>query len=85
MEIVIRDAGVGIPPEKLEVVFEPYVQLDATRDARANGWGLGLAISRDMARAMGGDLSATSTPGAGAAFALRLPRSTRIAPTVARA
>jgi PAS domain S-box-containing protein len=79
VEIVIRDTGVGIPAEKLEAVFEPYVQLDATRDARMTGWGLGLAISRDMARAMGGELSATSTPGEGAAFALRLPRSTRIA------
>jgi PAS domain S-box-containing protein len=79
VEIVIRDTGVGIPAEKLEAVFEPYVQLDATRDARMTGWGLGLAISRDMARAMGGDLSATSTPGEGAAFALRLPRSTRLA------
>ena len=85
VEILIRDTGVGIPPEKLEAVFEPYVQLDDTREARTSGWGLGLAISRDMARAMGGELSATSTPGAGAAFALRLPGSTRIASPGARA
>jgi PAS domain S-box-containing protein len=79
VEIAIRDNGVGIPTEKLETVFEPYVQLDAPREARGQGWGLGLAISRDMARAMGGDLSASSAPGGGAAFVLRLPRSTRLA------
>jgi signal transduction histidine kinase len=79
VEIVIRDNGIGIPAEKLESVFEPYVQLDESRSARMSGWGLGLAISRDMARAMGGDLTATSASGEGAAFVLRLPRSTRIA------
>jgi PAS domain S-box-containing protein len=85
VEIVIRDTGVGIPAEKLELVFEPYVQLESARDARMTGWGLGLTISRDMARAMGGDLCATSAPGEGAAFALRLPRSTRIASNSSRA
>jgi PAS domain S-box-containing protein len=84
VEMVIRDNGVGIPVEKLEAVFEPYVQLEGGGDVHTRGWGLGLAISRDMARAMGGDLSATSAPGEGAAFALRLPRSTRLASTSTR-
>lgn len=84
VQLVIRDTGAGIPVDKLETIFEPYVQLDAPHDARANGWGLGLAISRDMARAMSGDLSATSTPGQGAIFGLRLPRSTRLASSGSR-
>ena len=79
VELSIRDTGAGIPAEKLEAVFEPYMRLDRDQDAHVSGWGLGLAISRDMARAMGGELSATSAPGEGATFALRLPRSTRIA------
>jgi len=76
--IRIRDNGIGIPPEKLEVIFEPYVQLNAPRSS-SSGWGLGLAISRELARAMGGDLTASSSPGDGTAFTLTLPRSTRIA------
>jgi PAS domain S-box-containing protein len=85
VEIIIRDSGVGIPAEKLEMVFEPFVQLEAVREVHERGWGLGLAISRDMARAMGGSLTAASVPGKGAAFTLRLPQSTRIASTDDRA
>ena len=65
-------------PEKLELVFEPYVQLNAPRSS-GSGWGLGLAISRELARAMGGDLTASSAPEEGTAFTLTLPRSIRIA------
>ena len=76
--IQIRDNGIGIPLEKLEVIFEPYIQLNAPRSS-GSGWGLGLAISRELARAMGGDLTASSSPEHGTAFTLTLPRSTRIA------
>lgn len=71
----ITDTGVGIPPEMLEKVFEPFIQVDASRSRAAEGTGLGLAISRDLARGMGGDLHAESTPGAGSAFQLDLPRT----------
>jgi PAS domain S-box-containing protein len=72
--IGVMDTGVGIVPEKLASVFEPFVQVDQ-RLTRANeGVGLGLAISRDLARGMGGDLTASSTPGAGSTFTLVLPR-----------
>jgi PAS domain S-box-containing protein len=78
VRIAIRDDGIGIPPEKLETVFEPYVQL-TTGTSREMGSGLGLAISRDLARAMDGDLLASSGQ-EGTVFTLKLPRSTRIAP-----
>ena len=84
VRVVISDNGIGIPPEKLEAVFEPHVQLVSTNARHESGWGLGLAISRKLARAMGGDLTASSQR-EGATFTLRLPRSTRIAPDLIRA
>ena len=76
VRIAIRDNGIGIPAEKLDVVFEPYVQLGSSAVNQEIGSGLGLAISRDLARAMGGDLTATSAPDQGTVFTVRLPRST---------
>jgi signal transduction histidine kinase len=70
----VRDTGVGIPPEKLQAVFEPFVQVDSRLARSHEGVGLGLAISRDLARAMGGDLTVESTLGAGSAFTLKLKR-----------
>jgi PAS domain S-box-containing protein len=67
----VQDSGIGIPPEQLQRVFEPFVQLETT--SRDRGVGLGLAISRELARAMGGELTAESAPGQGAAFILELP------------
>ncbi|MFL5583165.1 MAG: ATP-binding protein [Gemmatimonadaceae bacterium] len=74
MVVSVQDTGVGIPPEKLEAIFEPFVQLDRGQTPGSAGTGLGLAISRDLARAMGGELVARSTPGAGSTFVLTLPR-----------
>jgi signal transduction histidine kinase len=56
----------------LEKVFEPFIQVDASRSRATEGTGLGLAISRDLARGMGGDLSATSVLGEGSSFQLAL-------------
>ncbi len=72
-EIRVEDTGPGIPPEKLERIFEPFVQLDRDLTSRQEGAGLGLAISRELARAMGGELTAESVPGGGARFRLRVP------------
>ena len=73
VRVFVRDSGVGIPKEKLQVVFEPFVQLDRSLTNVAEGSGLGLAISRDLARGMGGDLVAESTVGVGSTFILSLP------------
>jgi signal transduction histidine kinase len=69
----VTDTGVGIAPEQLESVFDPFVQVGRRLTTPGEGVGLGLAISRDLARGMGGDLSAESAPGAGSAFTLTLP------------
>lgn len=70
----VTDTGIGIPPDKLEAVFEPFVQVDREYAGQRQGTGLGLAISRELARAMGGDLGATSEPGKGSRFTLTLKR-----------
>jgi signal transduction histidine kinase len=72
VRISISDTGPGIPADKLERIFEPFVQLDSGRTRLHGGAGLGLAISRDLARAMGGDLTVHSTLGKGATFVLSL-------------
>ena len=74
VEIRVGDTGIGIPKDKLELIFQPFVQLDSTLTRKADGTGLGLAISRSFAREMGGDLTATSVVGEGSVFSLRLPR-----------
>jgi signal transduction histidine kinase len=69
----IADNGPGIPAATLEAIFEPFVQLSSGLANREGGVGLGLAISRDLARAMHGDLVAKSTVGLGSSFILTLP------------
>ena len=73
VHICVRDTGRGIVPEQLSHVFEPFVQVDSQLTRTQEGVGLGLAISRDLARGMGGDLTARSTPGVGSEFTLALP------------
>jgi len=74
VSVHVRDTGIGIAPEKLELIFEPFVQVQPSLTRTTHGSGLGLAISRDLARAMGGDLTVMSEPGGGSTFTLRLPR-----------
>ena len=71
----VTDTGQGIPPDMVEKVFEPFVQVDSSRSRAVEGTGLGLAISRDLARGMGGDLRAESVLGEGSMFQLELPRA----------
>ncbi|HEX6053492.1 MAG TPA: ATP-binding protein [Gemmatimonadaceae bacterium] len=71
--IEVADSGIGIPPEKLASVFEPFVQLDSGLTRQVGGTGLGLTISRELARAMGGDLTGESDGKQGARFCLTLP------------
>jgi signal transduction histidine kinase len=71
----VSDTGIGIPSDKFEAIFEPFVQLKDGLTDRGQGVGLGLAISRHLARAMNGDLTVESTLGKGARFTLSLPRA----------
>jgi signal transduction histidine kinase len=73
-QIAVVDTGSGIPQEKLESIFEPFVQLGRSLSSSHEGTGLGLAISRDLARAMSGDLVVTSNVGTGSTFTLSLPQ-----------
>jgi PAS domain S-box-containing protein len=72
--IEVIDTGAGIPTDKLEAIFEPFVQLGRSLSSAHEGTGLGLAISRELARAMDGELTASSKVGSGSTFTLTLPR-----------
>ena len=74
VELRVRDNGMGIPPEEQERIFDPFQQVGRRLSQPQEGVGLGLAISRDLARGMAGDLTVQSTPGEGSVFTLRLPR-----------
>ena len=77
----VRDTGVGIPPDQLDRIFDAFVQLDAPPQPSSQpGVGLGLAISRELARAMGGEITADSTPGQGSVFTVDLPAATLASP-----
>ncbi|MDB4884212.1 MAG: sensor protein [Gemmatimonadetes bacterium] len=71
--IDVRDDGRGIPGGMLSTIFEPFTQVGRALNQPAVGIGLGLAISRDLARAMGGDIDVVSAEGQGSTFTLRLP------------
>jgi PAS domain S-box-containing protein len=76
--VTVSDTGPGLPEGSEEAVFEEFTQMASGRGAKKEpGSGLGLTISRRLARALGGDLTARSNPGAGASFTLRLPRQGR--------
>jgi signal transduction histidine kinase len=70
----VSDTGRGVPRDKQEEIFDPFVHLQRSAPGEPLGIGLGLAISRDLARGMNGDLRARSFEGLGSAFTLTLPR-----------
>ncbi|MDO6563782.1 PAS domain S-box protein [Amphritea sp. 1_MG-2023] len=71
--VSVNDSGVGIPPEHLDQVFNEFEQVDATRDSRNGGTGLGLTIANKLVELMGGEIKVESTIGIGSRFFFRLP------------
>src|SRR5262249_16721390 len=69
----VADTGIGITPDHLGTLFQPFSQVDPSATRRFGGTGLGLAITRHFCEAMGGDIAVQSKPGVGSAFTIRLP------------
>jgi two-component system, OmpR family, phosphate regulon sensor histidine kinase PhoR len=75
VEVSVSDTGPGIPPEDTEKIFERFYRTDASRSRATGGFGLGLAIAREMVDAMGGRISVDSSPGQGSRFSVILSRA----------
>jgi signal transduction histidine kinase len=75
VSIAVHDSGVGIPADRLDSIFEPFVQLGRGLTTTHEGTGLGLAVSRDLARGMGGELTVESRVGKGSVFRVTLVRA----------
>jgi signal transduction histidine kinase len=77
IELAVADTGIGLTPEQQAKLFQEFTQADSLTARRYGGTGLGLALSRKLARMMGGDVTVASEPGAGSVFTVRLPVGTR--------
>ncbi len=77
VSVHVRDTGIGIAPDRVERIFDPFIQVGRALNRPHEGVGLGLSISRDLATAMGGSLSVESVLGQGSTFTLTLQRGTR--------
>jgi PAS domain S-box-containing protein len=73
----VTDTGIGIPSSHLEHVFDAFWQVEQAASRRVGGTGLGLSVTRRLARLLGGDVSVRSAPGQGSTFTVRLPRASR--------
>jgi signal transduction histidine kinase len=84
LEIQIADTGVGIAAENIEDIFEPFWQAEQTATRKAGGTGLGLSVTRKLARLLGGDVTVASRMGAGTTFLLTLPMKAPVGEAVRR-
>jgi signal transduction histidine kinase len=73
----VKDPGVGIPPGEQQRIFEPFVRGEIARNRQIRGTGVGLALSRSIVRAHGGDITVESEPNAGSTFTISLPAAAR--------
>jgi two-component system osmolarity sensor histidine kinase EnvZ len=73
VEVTVDDDGPGIPEDRYEEAFKPFSRLDESRNQNEKGVGLGLAIARDMARGLGGDLVLSRSAMGGLRASIRLP------------
>lgn len=73
LKLTVADTGVGIPPEDLPYIFERFYQAKNLEKAGAGGTGIGLALTRELVKALQGEISVSSTPGEGTVFTVRLP------------
>ncbi|MBN1573895.1 MAG: PAS domain S-box protein [Deltaproteobacteria bacterium] len=78
LTVSVKDTGIGIPPEKIDAIFEPFSQADASTTRRYGGTGLGLSITKKLVELLGGEIKVSSEVGKGSAFTFSVPVNTPI-------